>query len=380
MPYVYRIPKSQFWQARYRDLSGKWRTTTTKLTNRLDALKVAEHLEEVATGKRSAHHIRTVFNSLYQEFYSEKLPQATFREYAKDWLESLKPEVAASTYDAYQKAAEVFVTFLGHRADRDIADISRRDIVVFRNYLAKTKSTDTANNRLKIIRMLFKAARRDEYILENPAEFVEVLKNRDEVSGARRALTIPEIRAILAVADPEWRSLIKFGLYCGQRLGDLVRLTWSNIDLDQDVIRLVTGKTGKRLSIPIARPLREHILQLPASDNPRDPLHPRAFKTLAKTGKTVGLSNQFVELLAQTGLREIRNHQSRGIGRDAKRERPQVSFHSLRHSAVSILKGAGIPHATVQELIGHESEAVSRHYTHVDQAALKKAAQAFPKL
>jgi len=380
MPFVYKVPNSPYFQARYRDLNGKWRTTTTKLTNRLDAQKVAEHLEEVASGKRSAHHIRTVFNSLYQEFYQEKLPSATFREFAATWLENLKPEVASSSYDSYRKTAETFAAFLGPRADRDINDVSRADIAGFRNSLAKSKSTDTTNNRLKVLRMIFKAAKRDEYILQNPAEFVEVLKDREGDEGGRRALTVSEIKAVLAVADPEWQSLIKFGLYTGQRLGDLVRFTWANIDLDQDVIRFVTGKTGKRLSVPIAAPLRNHILSLSWSDDLRDPVHPRAFKTVTETGRIVGISNQFVELLAQTGLREIRNHQGRGIGRDAKRERPQVSFHSLRHSAVSILKAAGIPHATVQELIGHESEAVSRQYTHVDQAALKKAAKAFPKL
>jgi len=228
--------------------------------------------------------------------------------------------------------------------------------------------------------MLFKAAKRDGFVSENPVEFVEPLKSRDNDEAGRRPLTIPEIRAVLAVADPEWQSLIKFGLYTGQRLGDLARLTFANIDLDQDVIRLVTGKTGKRLAIPIARPLRGHLESLSWPDDPKAPIHPRAFQIISDTGRVVSLSNAFVELLAQTGLREIRNHQGRGIGREAKRERPQVSFHSLRHSAVSILKAAGIPHATVQELIGHESEAVSRHYTHVDEKALKKAAKAFPKL
>ena len=70
----------------------------------------------------------------------------------------------------------------------------------------------------------------------------------------------------------------------------------------------------------------------------------------------------------------------RGIGRETKRERPQISFHSLRYSAVSLLKAAGIPHAMVQELIGHESEAVSQAYTTVDEAAKRRATRAFPKL
>jgi integrase len=36
-----------------------------------------------------------------------------------------------------------------------------------------------------------------------------------------RPFTLREIQRVLAVADPEWQSLIKFGLYTGQRLGDL---------------------------------------------------------------------------------------------------------------------------------------------------------------
>jgi site-specific recombinase XerD len=43
-----------------------------------------------------------------------------------------------------------------------------------------------------------------------------------------------------------------------------------------------------------------------------------------------------------------------------------------------MLKEAGIPHAVVQELIGHDSESMSAHYTHVGNEALKKAANALP--
>ncbi len=33
--------------------------------------------------------------------------------------------------------------------------------------------------------------------------------------------------------DAEWKSLILFGLYTGQRLGDLSRLPWQNVDLEE---------------------------------------------------------------------------------------------------------------------------------------------------
>src|SRR6266478_5306595 len=42
----------------------------------------------------------------------------------------------------------------------------------------------------------------------------------------RRPFTAAEIQSIMSVADPEWQSLIKFGLYTGQRLSDLAPLTW----------------------------------------------------------------------------------------------------------------------------------------------------------
>jgi integrase len=41
-----------------------------------------------------------------------------------------------------------------------------------------------------------------------------------------------------------------------------------------------------------------------------------------------------------------------------------LSFHSLRHTAVSLLKDAGVPDAVVMALVGHESTAISQRYTH----------------
>jgi integrase len=90
--------------------------------------------------------------------------------------------------------------------------------------------------------------------------------------------------------------------------------------------------------------------------------------------------NQFTELLVAAGLREPRDHQGRGIGRGGKRTRMDTSFHSLRHTAVSLLKDAGIPDAVVMALVGHESTAMSQRYTHVGKESLNKAAAALPQI
>ncbi|HVJ58336.1 MAG TPA: tyrosine-type recombinase/integrase [Terrimicrobiaceae bacterium] len=60
-----------------------------------------------------------------------------------------------------------------------------------------------------------------------------------------------------------------------------------------------------------------------------------------------------------------------------RRRNGDVSFHSLRHTAVTLLKEAGIPQAVVMELLGHDNEEMSQHYTRVGRTALEDAARHF---
>jgi integrase len=79
-------------------------------------------------------------------------------------------------------------------------------------------------------------------------------------------------------------------------------------------------------------------------------------------GRSANLSNHFADLLAQAGLRErAPHHWSKGKGRNSQRASNSLSFHSLRHTAVSLLKNAGIPEGVVMELVGHDSKSMSAH-------------------
>jgi hypothetical protein len=63
--------------------------------------------------------------------------------------------------------------------------------------------------------MMFKSARRDSVITEDPTEFVEPVR-RERASKIKRPFTLAELRSILDLASDEWRSMILFGLYSGQ--------------------------------------------------------------------------------------------------------------------------------------------------------------------
>src|SRR4030095_2269351 len=158
------------------------------------------------------------------------------REYFDSWVARKKPETAPSTYRFYDDKAQRFVNWLGNRADQQIALITRDDILAFRGAELERVAPRSVNHAIKFLRMVFKTAKEDgKYHDENPAAGVKVAKLRD--GNGRRAFTIPEIRRVLETANDEWKSLIFFGLYSGQRLGDLARLTWQNVDLPRDEIR-----------------------------------------------------------------------------------------------------------------------------------------------
>ena len=55
-----------------------------------------------------------------------------------------------------------------------------------------------------------------------------------------------------------------------------------------------------------------------------------------------------------------------------------MSFHCLRHSATTFLKAAGVSDALAREIIGHDSAVISRGYTHLSTADLRRGIERLP--
>jgi integrase len=117
-----------------------------------------------------------------------------------------------------------------------------------------------------------------------------------------------------------------------------------------------------------------------AGNDAKAPLHPRAFRVLARRGNSSMLSRQFSELLAQAGLREKTTHVGRGKTRSVRREVNALSFHSLRRTATTLLHEAGVAGAVAQALIGHDSEQIHNDYINVGREALKNAVATLPAI
>jgi integrase len=151
-------------------------------------------------------------------------------------------------------------------------------------------------------------------------------------------------------------------------------LTWRAVDLDSGEIAFTTRKTGRRIVLPLVQPLIDYLSALPASDNPNAYIFPN----VAKHKRTNSLSNQFRDIMADAGLLEPRSHEHTGKGRSQARQPSEISFHSLRHTAVTMLKAAGVSDFIAREIVGHESAAVSPQYTHLTTDDKRAAMQRLP--
>ena len=381
MASVRRKDGSRYWFACFTLAGGLRVQRSTKETDRKKAQRLADAFEEVARQQVTARQAQRIVADTYQRVTGNTLPATTTRDYFKRWLDRKKPETSKSTHLFYTGKTGRYLDWLGDRANATVLDITPEDILAFRTSENERVRPATVNHALKILRMVFEDAKRDRVIADNPADSVRLVKA--DPGRSRRPFSVGEIKQLLAAANHEWQSLILFGLYTGQRLGDLARLTWANIDLEHDELCLFRGKTGRRQIIPLAPPLRAYLTG-PSHRKHRcdEPLHPTAFASVIKSGKVGTLSRQFYELMAKVGIVPAKRHRTspNGAGRNGRHNVGKVSFHALRHTATSLMKNAGISSAVVQDIIGHESSAISDNYTHIDEEAKRKALSAMPNV
>ncbi len=377
MASIHRRFNSKFWHCCINVPGRGQLLRTTKQTDRRKAIQFADKLETAACANFLTEiRARQILAEIYEiRNPGEQLPGSSAKEFFKSWAQNKARETAASTGARYRHTAESFVESLGDRANIDVSAIVPRDVVAFRDGIAARLSTSTANHAVKIVRMALKDAQAAGFVTANVATGVRPAKSSEE-RARRRPFTLPEIQRALRAAHGEWRGMILFGLYTGQRLGDIANLTWQNVDLARGELAFISRKLKRRMLIPLARPLRKFLEESEAGDDPKQPLFPNASK--AKRSNT--LSNQFYDILSEAGLVDPRTHAGTGKGRSHRRQLNPLSFHALRHTATSLMKNAGISPAIVQDIIGHESPEISTHYTHIEDSAKRRAIESLPDI
>ncbi|MBI5112906.1 MAG: tyrosine-type recombinase/integrase [Rhodovulum sp.] len=192
--------------------------------------------------------------------------------------------------------------------------------------------------------------------------------------------TIDEVRAIVAAADhpaidePEIGDAIVLGLFTGQSRGDILSLRGGGIS--DGIIRLIRGKTGKRLEIPVIPPLAERLDRMKARrcrtgfTAPELVLSKHSGKPL--TGHD--FAHRFIDL---------RRRVAAGIPDAGLAPFPTVAdtqFRDLRDTLLSWLSDAGCDLQRIAGVSGHEIASVAQVIPHYIAPGRADAAQAMTAL
>jgi integrase len=380
-----RFPRSPYWFACFKGPDGRQRQCSTKETDKKRAQKIAEQYEgssrTAQAGLLTAKQARKVIGEIFEISNRELLPVDSIKSFFGNWIATKKITAGHKTYVRYAGILKEFLRWLGPLGDYLLPHLSSTLIAKYRDYLAHKQSPASVNVALACIQTALEQAFNDNLIDVNEATRVQRLPDEPNKPQERRPFTDDELRAILKVADTEWRGMTLCGLYHGLRLGDVASLRWPNVVLEARELRFKTEKTGREMVIPIAEPFYRYLLEI-AGDDPRAPLFPRAFALRQRKIPTSALSNQFYRIMTEAGVVQKRTNkkQRTGLGRSGRRQSGGLGFHCLRHTATSLLKRAGASDVVAREIVGHESAAVSRTYSHIDTATLRAAIDKLPDI
>jgi len=96
---------------------------------------------------------RGVFAEFYREHYGSELPLATVGAYCEKWLALKKVETGWGLIPGTRKS------FLGSSAQDDLGEVSKTQIIAFRDWCLPRYAPGSVNLTLWIIKMMFRAAR-----------------------------------------------------------------------------------------------------------------------------------------------------------------------------------------------------------------------------
>ena len=230
---IHKQPGRPHWFCSYSIFDGashKWKRVfrSTKTAKESEAREIcrAWHKASLKAGSGaglSADAAREIIaqgvSDVFLHANAEALDRVTIRAWCDRWLAAKEIEVSEGAHLRYKRVIERFLEFLGKKANRDLSALSTDEVLRFRDHEASERARATASLAVKVLRVCFGEAVRVELLTSNPAARVKILKSTEE--SKRRDFTLAEIKRILKACGEgsEWRGLVLFGLYLGQRLG-----------------------------------------------------------------------------------------------------------------------------------------------------------------
>ncbi len=299
----------------------------------------------------------------------------TLAEFARMYLD-IRGDLAPMTKVEHERALRFLMEFLDRRMMvSKVTSLDARRFLTWyrkREYRGRTPAPATVNKMLRECKRIFREAVACSLIRENP--FGEI---RQERTAQRpwHCISPAEYRKLIGASPSlRWQGLITLGYCCGLRLGEVLNLTWSDVDFERSQIRVVRKDASEHRFAWTPKDKDMRIVPLPSL----------GVSVLVELQLTAADGQEYVFVNGKGPAKGARMKRL-NIWRDfqAIREKaglPTCSFHDLRKSYCTNLAGA-VPLHVVQELAGHADIRTTRkHYVKVRDEQIDLARRALEEV
>jgi integrase len=312
--------------------------------------------ERIGSNKEAAEHrLREVRSAITEGRYIKKSPDTkTLFKTLAAWYLELEEVKAKRSYSRDRYSMNRLLPFFG---DRLLKDITPALVEAYRQRrlgepsgrppYGPTKPA-SVNRELACFKTIFAKALKNGKAERNPAQGVKLLKENNERD---RILSPDEYVLLLAHCPAHLAPIVKVAYQTAMRQGEILGLTWGQVDLREGFIKLEAWdtKTNDPRFVPLAGELVEMFKAMPRGLP--------GVKVFTYAGRQIGaIKRGFTTACKRAGIEDF-------------------TFHDLRHSAINNWRLQGHDYFRIMAATGHKTMTVFKRYNTVSKAELKTLVQ-----
>jgi len=343
----------------YKDINGKWRQKSK---------------QGFKTQKAAKPWINKTIKELEEQFqFTEGIDSSlvgiTFKELCQNYISHKELYNQYNTMRSLKFAIKNF----NELDDMEVTQIKNLHIQnCVDNMVKKGLKQNTIKAYLSMVKTIFNyAINPNKIIKENPCDNILIPANRK--SDKVKALTKAELNDLLNKLKKRKRQkyyiISLLAGTCGLRLGEIMGLTWADIDTKNNVI--IVNKQWKRLGFK-----KWGFGGVKQKNSNREvPAPPSTIKELQKY-KANNPTDIHNRIILDTNVATL----STTLKRNYKKAGYDITVHDLRHTYATTLISNGIDFKTAAKLLGHDVEMTMRIYSHVNEDMMDKARNAISSI